>query len=442
MNTIKQTTDISFENYINTIVHRHLQNAAIIGIVLIPSFFMLDYYIITEQHLGKFAIYRIITVIIIAIQYFMIRQSKPNNKTAYHGYLFSFLVAGMITLMTVYQGGFDSNYYAGLILAIITINILIAWKPIHSAFSSLIILSLYLAVNFSFEHNFQTYNLISNLFFLISTIIIAVTISYSKHNIAKTEFYLREDLKEARDSLWGEMEIAQQIQTSLLPSTTRIDNYEVSAKMITAEEVGGDFYDIIYNKDGENWVAIGDVSGHGVESGLIMMMTQTSIITMIKNNKSLLPSQVLSSINSVLRLNINRLKSDKYMTLSVIKIEKNNITVAGKHQDIIIYRHSSGEVELYPIEGTWLAIADDIAIYNNDVRIKIAKNDIILLYTDGITEAMNAEGDMFGETRLLELLKEYHYHSTENIIRKIIDEVFQFQEKLRDDLSLVAIKRV
>ena len=77
--------------------------------------------------------------------------------------------------------------------------------------------------------------------------------------------------------------------------------------MHPAKEVGGDYYDIIETAGGVRWITMGDVSGHGVDSGLIMMMAQTSIISMVKNCVECKPSTVLKAVNSVIRENLSRL---------------------------------------------------------------------------------------------------------------------------------------
>ena len=77
--------------------------------------------------------------------------------------------------------------------------------------------------------------------------------------------------------------------------------------MIPADEVGGDYYDIVETQNGDKWVTIGDVSGHGVDSGLIMMMAQTSILSKINNNGSCNPSEILNSTNKILRENLSRM---------------------------------------------------------------------------------------------------------------------------------------
>lgn len=91
------------------------------------------------------------------------------------------------------------------------------------------------------------------------------------------------------------MEIAKKIQTILLPKSPKVEGYELSAEMITAAEVGGDYYDII-NGTSEDWVTIGDASGHGVIAGLIIMMVQVSIRSMLVENPNIAPSELIEKI--------------------------------------------------------------------------------------------------------------------------------------------------
>ena len=138
--------------------------------------------------------------------------------------------------------------------------------------------------------------------------------------------------------------------------------------MVPAKEVGGDYYDIIETTKGDKWVTIGDVSGHGVDSGLIMMMAQTSMLSMVNNSTNPKPSEVLSSINTVIKENISRLGSDHYMTMMAIKFNGTCMTIAGKHQDIIIYRAASNKTETITTNGTWLGIAKKIEHFQKDQK--------------------------------------------------------------------------
>ncbi len=249
-------------------------------------------------------------------------------------------------------------------------------------------------------------------------------------------------MQDARDALWSEMELAKRIQTALLPGKENIKGYHIAAIMDPAKEVGGDYYDIIEASDDDKWVTIGDVSGHGVDSGLIMMMAQTSILSIIQNNRYSKPSSVLGSVNSIIRENISRMGSDHYMSLMAIRLNGSTMTFAGKHQDIIVYRSSSNKTEIIPSTGTWLGIADNIGKFLKDASIRLYDGDIVLLFTDGITEANNNSGAMFGQERLQQALHLYADLPVGKLLDNIMRDVKAFNHEQVDDMTLVAIKKV
>ena len=249
------------------------------------------------------------------------------------------------------------------------------------------------------------------------------------------------ELKIARDSIWSEMELAKRIQTALLPQKQKIKGYEIAAIMMPAKEVGGDYYDIIETPNDDKWLTIGDVSGHGVDSGLVMMMAQTSIMSKVINNGSCGPAELLNSVNAIVRENISRLGSDHYMTLMAIHINGTELTIAGKHQDLIVYRAATNKVETFSIPGTWLGITDDIQNHLKEVKVKLESGDVVLLFTDGITEATNAKGEMYGQVRLQQALNKYADFSVTKIRDKIIEEVMSFQETQSDDITLAVMKK-
>ncbi len=457
-NKDQQFSVTEFRPYLNSIIHSWLKILLILGAIFVPVFFVLDYFMMPKELLVRFGIYRSVATLVIIIQYIFLRCTKAEKSPHYHGYLFAIIVGGMIVLMTVNLGGFNSSYYAGLNLVIIAVNILLPWQAVHSAINGSLIVLMYIIANSIWGGPFDQAILVNNLYFTITTVIVAVCINHVKHQLIKREFLLRveliesnkdlaqsrEELEEARDALWGEMEIAKRIQTSLLPRENKmIGYYRTAAMMEPAEEVGGDYYDLIPKKTGELWVTIGDVSGHGVEAGLIMMMTQTSISSLVKNKRSLKPSSILSSVNSIIKENISRLGSDHYMTISLICLDKPGImSVTGKHQDIMIYRANLGKTEIIPTEGTWIGIFKDIRKYLKDVLVPINKGDIILLFTDGVTEAANKEGELYGQKRLEQALNRYSHLELEVILKNIVKEVRDFHEVQNDDITLLLIKKV
>ena len=173
-----------------------------------------------------------------------------------------------------------------------------------------------------------------------------------------------------------------------------------------------------------------------------MMMAQTSMLSVIKRAPDARPSQVLESVNKVIRENVSRLGSDHYMTVSALRLEGSSMTMAGKHQDVIVYRASLNRTEVIPTEGTWLGLADDISPELTEMQIDLDEGDIIVLFTDGVTEAMNREGVLYGQSRLEEALNHYADLPPGRLLDKIFNEVSTFQEEQMDDMTLVVIKKL
>jgi len=252
---------------------------------------------------------------------------------------------------------------------------------------------------------------------------------------------INDNLTETRDALWGEMEIAKKIQTVLVPERPMIHGYDITAIMTPADEVGGDYYDVI-NVGDINWTVIGDVSGHGVPAGLVMMMVQTVIHVVLAKFRDINPSELLTTVNKTIAENIKLLGEDKYMTLTVFSLEKDGeFTFSGLHQDILIYRSKTGDVESVPTEGMWIGILDDVDGMNVDSSLKLEIGDTMLLYTDGITEALKVDNDneMYGDEQLVDALKLLGKESTTVIKEGIISSLDGY--KCNDDVTMVVLKR-
>ena len=144
---------------------------------------------------------------------------------------------------------------------------------------------------------------------------------------------------------------------------------------------------------------IGDVSGHGVTAGLTMMMIQTAIRTVVLSGgegaATLTPAQVLSRVNAAVRSNLRKVDEDHYMTITGLQLQGGSVRYSGLHQDILIYRASSRAVERVETRGMWIGPVDDIAPLLRDDTLELTSGDIVLLFTDGITEAM-VGGKRFG----------------------------------------------
>lgn len=238
-----------------------------------------------------------------------------------------------------------------------------------------------------------------------------------------------------------ELEIATRIQTAVLPRQLAAPGLDLAAKMIAAAEVGGDYYDVL-PFDGGCWLAIGDVAGHGLRTGLIMLMIQSAVAGLCARSPDASPSELLAVINEVLCENVReRLQGDEHATLALIRYTSNGqLTVAGGHEDIVLYRAQSGTCELIPTPGPWIGAFRDIADSNVDAHYRLEPGDVLILYTDGITEAADASGGRFGLERLCSEVSQLGGRTAEELRDHLLRRVQAFQITQDDDVTLVVAR--
>ena len=245
-----------------------------------------------------------------------------------------------------------------------------------------------------------------------------------------------------------EMEIAKNIQTSLLPDTSLIKDtgYEISASMVPAEKVGGDYYDVVRDVEGRLWFGIGDVTGHGLISGLVMMMTQVSVNTILKSFSNISPSDLLIFINRIIQQNIRKgLKVDYHMTICfLVEKDPGHFLYAGAHETIMIYRAETQTVDLIETKGMWIGIIPEISkqILKGAGEFTMKTGDVCLLYTDGVTEIKNKENQQYNVTRLVNFLtNNVNENNLDQLSCKLLDELDTFKKKQLDDITFLFFKK-
>ncbi|MBK7000485.1 MAG: SpoIIE family protein phosphatase [Rhodoferax sp.] len=240
-------------------------------------------------------------------------------------------------------------------------------------------------------------------------------------------------------SLEKEMELARKIQKVLLPQHPKISGYDIATCCEPAEQVGGDYYDVI-SVAGFDWIVIGDVSGHGVTAGLVMMMVQTAIHTVLIDNPEVEPSQLLRIINQILYKNIQLMEDSKHMTIVVLACKtEGSFCFSGLHDDMLIRRAGTGNIENIRTDGMWIGIEPHIEDYLSDSYLTLEPGDCILLFTDGITEAIGKDGEIFGEDRLKEIFESAGNGSVSEIQTCILEALRDY--KKADDVTLFVMKR-
>jgi sigma-B regulation protein RsbU (phosphoserine phosphatase) len=259
--------------------------------------------------------------------------------------------------------------------------------------------------------------------------------------LAQQQATLLEVEKLARERLEQELELARKIQVGILPRRLAADGFELTACMTTATEVGGDYYDILPVAGG-CWIGIGDVSGHGVTSGLIMLMVQSVVAALVAKDPEASPRDAIAVLNRVLFENIrHRLIKDDFVTLSLLRVTDHRIVFAGAHEHFLVCRARTGVAESIVTPGTWLGVMPDVARFTTETTLELEHDDLVVLYTDGITEARNAGGEQYGLDRLGELIQRYQRRPIEEVRDAVLDDVSAWAARRDDDATLVLLRR-
>ena len=253
------------------------------------------------------------------------------------------------------------------------------------------------------------------------------------------EVLLQAAVQNAR--LEEEIAIAHRVQTSILPKQPALPGLEIAAIMVPADDVGGDYYDVRPTEDG-GWLLIGDVSGHGLDAGLVMLMLHSAACTMTLARADISPRDLLATLNQVMYEAItHRLERNEYVTLSVLRYRSDgSLTFAGAHQDILVLRARTGRVERIATPGPWIGIRSDILDISRDERFLLERGDVLVLYTDGVTEAIDAEGELFELDRLCAALEEVREGSPAEIRDHLLVKVESWSAQPCDDITLVVAR--
>jgi phosphoserine phosphatase RsbU/P len=245
-----------------------------------------------------------------------------------------------------------------------------------------------------------------------------------------------------RQRLAHELKLAARIQASVLPQQLEVEGLQVSASMLPATEVGGDCYDVLPFAGGA-WLSIGDVAGHGLGPGVVMMMLQTSVAAVLRTSPELSPDLALDIVNAVMFDNVRtRLSQNEHATLMLLRYESNGrLVFAGGHEEPIIFRARTGRAEILPAPGLWVGIRPSVAGQMPLSEYRLEPDDVLLLYTDGAVEAMNTERKQYGVERLARELERVHAAPVDQIKEHLMRSVQRWMDKQRDDISLVVARQ-
>lgn len=256
---------------------------------------------------------------------------------------------------------------------------------------------------------------------------------------------LNQRLKTENVRMSAELDILKKMQQLILPKPAElaaITELDIAGFMEPADEVGGDYYDVLYT-DGVVTLCIGDVTGHGLESGILMVMTQTAVRT-LKEVQELDPVRFLDTLNRTIYKNIQRMNSDKNLTLALLNYADCKVSISGQHEETLVVR-KGGKIERIDMIdlGFPIGLEEDISDWIGHVVVDLDPGDGVVLYTDGIPEARNIHKNFYGLERLCAVVSQNWHLSAEQVKQAAIDNLREFigEQKVFDDITLLVLKQ-
>ncbi len=248
--------------------------------------------------------------------------------------------------------------------------------------------------------------------------------------------------REERRRLETELELAQDVQKMLLPQEIPdIPGLEIAAFSRPAQIVGGDYFDFIDFSNGSHGLAIADVAGHGVSASLHMAGIQALLRTLVPQNES--PAEVMRQLH---KLFIHNIRFETFVTFFLGAFDSATRTLTfcnAGHQPPLLLFKTNGKKE--PVELLWptaaaIGLVEDAEFAEKTIELQ--EDDLLVLYTDGVTEAVDLQNQEFGRERLIKLSRQVNYTPVGDVVQRIRCglEEFTGNKPLADDTTIVICK--
>jgi serine phosphatase RsbU (regulator of sigma subunit) len=242
-----------------------------------------------------------------------------------------------------------------------------------------------------------------------------------------------------------ELQVAQEIQQMLLPTDfPNVVGYEITSYYQAAKEVGGDLFDFVEVDDHTIGICVADVSGKGVPGSMVMTMIRTALRLEARGNKN--PAQVLAKVNEFVTDDIRK---GMFVTAYYIILDSRERMISfasAGHNPMILYRGKAKETYYLNPPGFPVGITlPDIHLFDQTIksdRIRLHPDDTLIIYTDGITEAMNHKRELFGDERFLASIRQNSNLNIVDCVNNLKQDILTFSEgfEQNDDITLVAVK--
>ncbi len=407
----------------------------------------------TEMFVGR--MFAIISGLVVVVSSFV-----PAAK--YRGQFFAFLLFLGSSLMAAHLSAVMQNDSSVLLYWVFVSIIGCGLLPINLFYTILVmaVSFIYFLVAYFSRGFYEDVAFRMTLINVGSASIVAMAFKIAQFRIREREFLFRKKLEKANDEIEGlnekltdenlhlstELAVAKHIQTLVLPQKEEYSNFsdlDISCLMIPADEVGGDYYDVIsFDKGG--LITIGDVTDHGLHSGLIMMMVHTAVraLSQIEKDDT---KKIFEIINKLLYDFRYKTADHRIMTLIILKyLGEGRFKLTGQHESIIIISKEKKITEIPSLDyGMYAGLEDNVTDYLDILDFELKNGDVLILYTDGLTEAMNDKNEEFGKSGIIEAAVPVRSGSADEIKSAIVKKCLNHlgNEKVYDDMSLLIIKK-
>lgn len=246
-----------------------------------------------------------------------------------------------------------------------------------------------------------------------------------------------------RERLKRELELAREVQLSFLPpGNPDWPGLDIASICLPAHEVGGDYYDFFRIDRNRLGLVVGDVSGKGLQAAFYMTLMKGVLQSMISDERG--PAAILSRSNQLFRMNAPR-GAFMSMVLGIFDMRSNSWTFArAGHNPVLVHRASNDRPEVVKPSGAAIGLATDSMFTNSleEKTLTLAKDDLVLIYTDGVTEAMNERRDLYDERRLEDVVARAYGRSAGDVIDAVVEDVHKFcgAAPRHDDMTMVAVR--
>lgn len=248
-----------------------------------------------------------------------------------------------------------------------------------------------------------------------------------------------------KERIQKEMQVAQEIQQTLLPKQfPDIEGYDIATIYRAAKDVGGDYFDFVWIDEDTLGIIVADVSGKGVPGSLVMTMIRTAIRLEARGNRS--ATDILTRVNEFISDDV---KKGMFITIFLVVLDTKNRKISfasAGHDPMILYRKDEDKSYFLNPRGIPVGITLPDGMNFEEIissqSVKLKKDDILVIYTDGITEAMNHRREQYGMEKLLKFIQDNSQLTPDEFVEKLNEDIMDFTQgaEQNDDITLVAIK--